>query len=283
LHHHGDGYLRSDLRKSLGQFRQADKDPDAKAAAKAVEKLLATWPAKRDRQRLLDGCVAALLRPDENVPSKGVAWGGARRVLAWGMLQELIFGYPKDCCDGRYYGYVYGALNELPVSLTKEVKAKLVEHCRQVVAKGPEAERPFAASVLLSTAVGWAQMTEDERKKLLLSPQAPVWRWTGMSLVKNNQREKLLEWAAERPTRDHLDVIELLSFRMPKDWSDAELKFWLACTRRTPGAVAHQLSWLEGAAPKAFRAPIRAYLEKEIERPTVKDFDGDEASGLFAA
>jgi hypothetical protein len=283
LHHHGDGYLRPELRKDADKLRKLDNDAVAKAAAQALDKLLAAWPKKRDRQGLVDGCVAALLRPEEQVPHRELAWRGEQRLLPWCLLQELIYGGSPDAYERVGYNMVYGYERETPLPLKDEARAKLAELCKRVVAEGPEAEKPYAASALVSKSVGWARLTDNDRKGLFLSPQPSVWRWTALSLLRNKGREQLIEWASQRPPEDHLDVLWMLSYQMPKVWPKAELNFWLACARRTPGRVASALNTYEGEVPLALRPPIRAYLEKEIDRPTITHFDHKEGGDLFAA
>jgi hypothetical protein len=283
LHHYGDGYLRPELRKIIERLREDKTDPAAGPAAKAVEKLLSTWPQKHDGQRLLDGCVAALLRADGGNPLREFPWPEVPRVLAWCLLQELIYGSPRDGYSRQGYNYAYDGWTELPVSLADATRAELVDHCRQVVAAGPDGEKPFAASVLVSTAVGWARLTDAERKALFLSPEPSAWRWAAVGLAKNGRREQLMDWARERPADDHLDVIWVLRHDKPKEWSDAELAFWLACARRHPGGVASVLRLGDGPTPPAFREPIRSYLEREIAAPTVKDGGTQPAYSLLAA
>lgn len=205
-------------------------------------------------------------------------------MLAWCLLQELIYGTPTDGYSRQGYNYAYHhGWDEQPVSLADATKAKLVDHCRQVVAKGTDAEKPFAASVLVSTLVGWAKLTDAERKNLFLSSDSSAWRWAALALAKNGRREQLMEWARERPADDHLDVIWILKHNKPKEWAKTELAFWLACARRNPGGVATALNSRDGPAPTAFREPIRSYLEKEIAKPTVKEGGKQPAYDLFAA
>jgi hypothetical protein len=83
-------------------------------------------------------------------------------------------------------------------------RAKLAERCRKVVAEGPDAERPFAARVLVSIAISWNRLTDDERKKLFLSSNPSAWRWMELALSKNGKREELMEWAREQPAEDLL-------------------------------------------------------------------------------
>jgi hypothetical protein len=281
LHCYGDGYLRPELRKLVEQLREEKNDPAA-TAAKAIEKLLANWPQKRDASRLLDGCIAALLGANGD-PFREFAWPGTHRLLAWCLLQELIYGSPRDGYSRQGYNYAYDGWIERPVSLADTTKAKLADHCRTVIAEGPDGEKPFAASVLVSTAVGWARLTDAERKKLFLSSDPSAWRWTAMALAKNGRREQLMEWARERPVDDHHDVIWLLKHDKPKEWADTELAFWLAYARRNPGGVAYVLRACGGQVPKAFREPIREYLEREIAAPTIKDGGTQLAYDLFAS
>jgi hypothetical protein len=272
------------LREYLGQLRKADQGPEAKAAAVALDNLLATWPRKRDRQRLLDACVTALLQGEGKGPPGAFGSPATQRVLTWCLLQELIYGRTPDGYDRPGVNFAYHSWDENRLFLDGGVAAKLTDHCRQVIATGPEAEKPFAASVLLSRSVGWPRSSNAERKELFLSPQPSVWRWAAMSLVKNGWREELVRWAPRRPAADHLDIIWLLAHHMPKEWPRAELDFWLTCARRTPGGVAYVLDLFgKGDIPLAFRPPIRSYLEKEIANPTVKGMGTQEASYLFAA
>jgi hypothetical protein len=57
---------------------------------------------------------------------------------------------------------------------------------------------------------------------------------------------------------------------LPQELSAAEQRFWLACARRMPGSIAYVLNLARPEEiPLAYREPIRAYLEKEIEKPTI--------------
>src|SRR4051794_20064953 len=78
LHNYGEGYLRPEVRKLVEQLRTVKDDPAAATATKAVARWRASWPQRRDRQRLLEGCVAALLG-SEGDPLKDFAWPGASR------------------------------------------------------------------------------------------------------------------------------------------------------------------------------------------------------------
>jgi hypothetical protein len=283
LHHYGDGYLRPEIRKLIGLLGEDKTDPAAEEGATALEKLLADWPKRRDRQRLLDGCVAALLGAEEGNPFKDFSWPGTNRVLAWCLLQELIYGRSVDGYTRQGFNYAYhGGWEELPISLPEATRAKLAEHCRKVVAEGPDAEKPFAASVLVSTSIGWNRLSDAERKKLFLSSDPSAWRWMALALSKNGKRKELMEWARERPADDLLDVVWLLNRDKPKEWSEVELALWLACARHNPGGVAYVLRGSDDAAPKEFREPIRAGLEREIAKPTVKDGGTQPAYNLHA-
>ena len=283
LHCNGEGYLRPEVRKLADTFRADSGDPAAQATANALDKLLTTWPATRDRSRLLDGCVAALLKAHAGDPLRGVAGPDAHRVMLWCLLQELIYGRPKDGYLQQGNNYAYSGWEEIPVALTEAVKLKLVDHCRRIVAAGPAEEQPFAASILVTTAVGWAVLTDAERKALVLSPERSVWRWGAFALAKNGRRAELMAWLGERPAADRLDGIYLLKHDQPKEWVPAELTFWLACARHDPGFVAYALPSRDGPAPLAFRAPVRAYLEGELAKPTVLTYSTHAAYNLFAA
>jgi len=280
LHHYGDGYLRPEVEKIAERLRKEKGDPAAATAAKTVEKLLADWPKVRDHQRLLDSCVASLLGESEGNPMKGFAWPDAHRVLAWCLFQEELFGKTRDGYSRQGFNYAYDEWKERPLWLSDATKAKLLDHCRTVAAKGPDAEKPFAASVLLSKTVGWEKLTDEERKKLFLSSNPSAWRWAALALSTHGRRKELLEWAGERPADDHIDVIWLLK-RDRKGWPEAELKFWVACARHAPGDVATVLSSDGEAPPKEFREPIRAYLAAEVAKPTVKEGGRQPAYDLF--
>ena len=152
-----------------------------------------------------------------------------------------------------------------------------------MAADGLDAEKPFAVSVLVSTAIGWNRLTDAERESLFLSSNPSTWRWAALALAKNGRREQLMEWTRERPADDHLDVIWVLKHNKPKDWSDQELAFWLACTRHNPGGVAYVLRLWDGPTPAPLREPIRSYLKSEIAKPTIKDGGTHSEGYLFAA
>jgi hypothetical protein len=126
-------------------------------------------------------------------------------------------------------------------------------------------------------------LTDAERKKLFLSQHPAVWRWAAMALAKNDRRKELIEWASERPANEHLDVIWVLAHDLPKDWPDAEMKFWLAHARRNPASIAYTLRLTNRPIPTDFREPILAYLKDEIAKPTVKNGGTQPAYDLSAA
>ena len=167
--------------------------------------------------------------------------------------------------------------------LAESTKDKLADHCRKVVIKGPDAEIPFAASVLVSTAVGWDELSDPERKKLFLSANPSAWRWAALALAKNGRRKELMEWASERPAEDHLDVVWVLKHDLPKEWSDAELAFWLKCAGHYPRDMAYVLRACHRPIPTVFREPIRADLLRELAKPTVKRGGTQPAYSLVAA
>lgn len=282
LRHYGDGYLRPELRKLAEGLRKEKDEPAAEEAARAGEQLLADWPQTRDRRRLLDGCIAALLKEDGD-PFHDFAWPGTDRMLTWCLLQELIYGRPHDAHTRQGFNYAYDGWEERPVSLPDATKAKLADHSRKVVAGGPDAEKPFAASVLVSTAVGWSLLTDAERKTLFLSQNPSAWRWASMALARNGRRKELVEWVNERPANEHLDVIFVLAHNPPKEWSEQELAFWLAVARRNPASVAYVLRLTGRPVPIEFREPILAYLKREIARPAVKNTGTQPAYDLHAA
>jgi hypothetical protein len=195
----------------------------------------------------------------------------------------LIYGSPHDGYGRQGSNYSYNGWEEQPVSLPDATRARLTDHCREVVGDGPDAEKPFAASVLVSTAVGWAELTDAERKGLFLSEDPSAWRWAALALAKNGRREELIEWAGERPADDHLDVVWVLAHDKPEGWPDAELRFWLAVARRNPGSIAYVLRLWGGPTPAALRKPIRAYLKREIAEPTVTSGGTQPAYDLSAA
>jgi hypothetical protein len=282
LHHYGDGYRRPEVKKLGDILRKEKGDPSAEKAAKLVEKLAADWPRTRDRKRLVDGCVSALLKEDGN-PFRDSPWPDAHRVLTWCLLQELIYGSPIDAYSWQGTNYAYDGWKEQPVSLPEATRVKLADHCRKVVADGPDAERPFAASVLVSTAVGWPLLSDAERKTLFLSRHPSVWRWAALALAKHDRRKELIAWAKERPADEHLDVLFVLAHEPPKEWPQDELAFWLATARRQIGSVAYVLRLSGRPVPAEFRPIIRDYLKQEIANPTVKNTGTQPAYDLYAA
>ena len=104
-----------------------------------------------------------------------------------------------------------------------------------------------------------------------------------LALARNGRRQELMEWTAERPAAEHLDVLWGLAHDPPKEWPDAELKFWLAVARRRPGSVAYTLGLLNRPIPTEFREPVLAYLEGEIEKPTVTNTGTEPAYDLHVA
>lgn len=288
LEHYGDGYLRPEVKKLAEELRTEKSDPTNIAASTAIGKLLADWPKVRNRQRLLEGCIAALLGAGENNPLKDYAWPEAHRVLAWSLFQELLYGSPRDAYSRQGYNYAYDDGSEQPLRIEDATRAKLLDLCRKVAFEGPDAEKPFAASVLVSSSLGWNSMTDAERKGLFLSSDASTWRWAALALSNNGRRKELIEWVRERPADDHLDIIWLLA-RGRKGWPEEELKFWIACTRHAPGSIADVLrrdmlhSENGQPAPDGFREPIRAYLQREIDKPTVLDAGTQSFCGLYSA
>lgn len=283
LGHYGDGYLRPEVKRLAEELRAEKSDPAALTAATTIGKLLADWPKTRDRQRLVEGCVAALLGAGEGNPLKDYAWPGAHRILTWCLFQELLYGSPRDAYSRQGYNYSYDEGNERPLRLDDTTRMKLLDLCRKVAFEGPDAEKPYAASVLVSSSLGWSSMTDAERKQLFFSSDASAWRWTALALSRNGRRKELMEWARERPADDHLDAVWLLA-RDRKGWPEEELKFWVACARHAPGFIANVLrNDKEQPPPAEFHEPIRAYLQREIGKPTVVDAGTQPAYNLSAA
>ena len=276
LHAYGDGYLRTRLRTLADGLRPL-ADADARAAVTTVDKLLATWPAKRENRRLPDACVSLLIRSQDVAPATD-------RVLSWCQLQELIYGQVPDAYDRPGTNYAYHEWKELELELSDDARAKLRELCRQTVANGPEAERPFAASALVASAVGWESLSNAERKALVLSPQSSVWRWAAMAMLKNGHRQQLLEWADARPTEDQSHLVCLLCTDVPAKRPELEIDYFLRALRRDPGEVALviQLFNVE-PIPAAAREPLRAFLKLEIAEPKYFDDSSRDSRNCFAA
>ncbi len=229
---------------------------------------------------MLDACVAALLHAGPAAPADTPA---GQRTLCWCLLQELVYdsvpdGYPGGFGDNYCY-HVYG---ENPAPLPDATRAALVEHCRRTVAAGPAAERAFAASVLVSQ-IGWGRLPDAERKALLLSADPGVWRWAAFTLARNGRRSQLVAWGRDRPPADHLDILWILKADRPKVWAEDELKFWVDCARRDAPGVATALGGADGPPPAAFRAPVRAYLEREAANPADLEQDSPARGGTLSA
>jgi hypothetical protein len=283
LHHYGDGYLRPELRNIINLLKAEKDDPAAARAATAVERRLAEWPKKRDIQPLPEACVAALLASETGNPLGDFPWTDGYRVVTWCLLQELLYGSPRDGYSRQGYNYAYGGWEEKSVSFSDAAKNKLTDHCRRVIATGPEAEKPFAASVLVSTTVGWSRLTDTERKSLLLSSNPSAWRWAALALVKNDRREQLVDWIRERPADDHLDAVWVLTHNKRAEWSAGERKLLVSAAGANPGGVAVLLGRSKDSVPDALRDPIRKYVERETAAPTVQDGSTQEANYLLAA
>ncbi|MGL6097646.1 MAG: hypothetical protein ACRC7O_17830, partial [Fimbriiglobus sp.] len=238
LHAYGDPSERPRLRAQADRLWQTQAAADAgeTAAAAGLDRLQATWPPFRDRRRLLDATIAVLLGRNDG-PLGNYVPPDTRRLVAWCLLQELIYGRTPDGYNRPGSNFAYDFSNELPVTLAPKVAAELADHCREVLSSGPAAERPFAASVLVSKSLGWDRTTADERRRLFLSDEPAVWRWTGIRLVKEGFRREMIRWGTDRPAHDHPDILWMLLHDMPKPWPAEEQAFWLKCLRQSPGPV----------------------------------------------
>jgi hypothetical protein len=268
LHAYGDGYHRSALRKFVEQLAG---DAEAAAVREAIESLLKDWPKQRDRGRLFDAAVTAVLAEEDGAGGALPHWPVSERLLAWCLLQELIYrntpdGYSRP---GKNYAYEL-LLTEQPLSIADERRETLLKKCRAVVADGPDPQRGFAAGVLLSDLL-WKRLVDEELQRLFLSEHPSVWRWTGLALVEHGRREALIEWSAKRPESDHLDVIYMLAQKLPDEFSPSEQAFWLARVRRDPASIAYTWGIHSRGQdmPREFREPIREYLQREIAKPTI--------------
>jgi hypothetical protein len=262
LKSYGDGYPRAALRKWIERVRKQKPGGETSEAAAAIELLLQSWPASRDRQRLIDACVDSLL-----AVSKRNAYGSpaTERLLVWCLLQELIYRRAPDG-DGRPgINYSYDSWDEDALALTESRRLALARHCRLILGGGPEEEKGFAASVLLSRAVGWDSLGDAELRDLFLSPHESVWRWTGMALAKHGRRDELVALAGRRSEGELLSVIYILDHALPAELSSAEQQFWLACARRTPASIAYVLILtMPKDIPIVYREPICEGLEATV-------------------
>lgn len=258
LRSYGDGYPRAALRKWIARARSRKADEELRHAVTAIERLLESWPAKRDRQRLVDFSVDSLFVPPG---TRSPASPAVDRALTWTLIQELIYGRSPDGYGRPGMNYAFDTWDENPVPLTEGRKRALVAECRRVVAGGRAEEMGLAAGVLLSDAVGWSSVSESELAGLFLSPHESVWRWAGMSLAKHGRRDELVELARHRPEKEHLSVIYMLANALPAMQSEVERRFWLDCVKRTPASIAYVLALTRPAEiPREYREPIRAYL-----------------------
>ena len=266
LHAYGDGYPRAAVRGMMNKYA-GTQIAEAQKAAAVLRQALENWPARRDRARLAKACVDALAAEARKGQSCSPA---AERLQTWAVLQELVFGRTPN---------VYGDAavpatewHERPLDLPPASLRMLMQQCRTTLATGPEAEKPFAASLLLSDCVGGGQVRQSEIEELLTMPDAGVWQWAATRLARDGKRDRLIELTARRSIEDRVAVLWILSGRMPKVITPAEDAFWLACLRaETPKtAYAARMAWgPAGPAPEAFRGPIAAYLNKEIADPKV--------------
>ena len=252
IHAYGDGYLRPKLAELAKKWR-----------ADEIDALLKDWPVRRNRRRLIEATVNALV--DQKTPD---------RLFHWATLQGLIYQDPPDAYVYRAEHYSYDRWNDQPLGLSAAMKTRLVRHCEQVLATGEYNEKAFAASVLVSREVGWNGLSVAKRKQLFTSKHRAVWRWAAFAMLKNGHRQTLLDWAPLRSADEQIDVLYVLNQRPSKTLSGDELDLWVACAKHTPGPVAYAMYFavqLPGfKTPASLRRPIREYLEKEIAKPTVR-------------
>ncbi len=246
------------------------------AAADEIDALLKDWPVKRNRQRLINATVQLLV--DKTA---------AERLFLWATLQLLIYQNTPDAYLYRAKHYAYDRWQDSPIGLSDDLKEKLVKHCEHVIASGAVDEKSFAASVLVSREVGWDRLSAAKRKRLFTSEHRAVWRWVAFAILKNGDRQTLLDWAPLRSADEQIDVLYVLNQRFPKTLKDDELKFWVACAKRTPGPVAYAMYFSVRTPgfkmPEVLRRPIRSYLEKEIAEPTVRQNISQKEYDLGAA
>ena len=91
------------------------------------------------------------------------------------MLYTGLFGRPREAYDLKGFHHSYDKWEEQPLSLPDARRKKLLAHCRELLAGKDDSEKGFAASVLLTKEVGWAELTEAELKELFLSSHPSAW------------------------------------------------------------------------------------------------------------
>lgn len=268
LRAYGDGYPRAELRQWITRVQRGRRSRGMRQALLAIQGELEDWPARRDRQRLIDHTVDALLAaPESRRGSASRASHAVERALAWTLLQELIYGKPPDGTRRPGTNYAFDTWDENALSLSEARRLALLRECRRVLAEGGADEKGLAAGVLLSDAVGWSAVRDPELAALFQSPDEFVWRWAGMSLARHGRRDELVELAKHRPPEEHLSVIYMLANAPSPCQSAAEKEFWLACARRTPASIAYLLNLVRPAEiPREYREPIREYLVTALRK-----------------
>jgi hypothetical protein len=268
LRSYGDGYPRLEVRKAADKYNNLE-DADSRKAANAIEQTLRDWPSGRSWARLTSACVKALLMP----ALEADAWGqpNSERLLVWTVLQEMLYGSaPNEYSDAAV---AFTGWREHPLGLTQAQRRDLREHCRYILEKGLESERPFATSLLLSDEVGDQEESSAQAERLFLNSQGGVWRWAATRMARDGKRSRLIELCKKRSQDDQLVVLLILSSRLPEKISPTEERFWMECLKaNTPkAAYAARMARLgnNAPAPQQFRKPILLYLRKEVAVPTV--------------
>jgi hypothetical protein len=254
-------------RKMLAESRTAE---ELKAAKRIMVVLADKWPNVRDRSNLAQRCGGALTDRGKKLSSGSPE---SDRVLTWCLMQELIYGKTPDGYAGPGNNYAYDSWNELDCQVSDLLRSQIVAECRRVVADGPDEEKGFAASVLVSQEIGGDLVESLEVERLTLDKHLSVWRWAAAALVKSGKREKLAELASQRPREDDLHIIWMLRHKMPEKIGKTEERFWDECAKHNPGGIAYVLRGVYTSArrpvPLRFRKPVLAFIEEEIKNPSV--------------
>jgi hypothetical protein len=167
---------------------------------------------------------------------------------------------------------VFTEWRERSLGLPQAQRQLLLEHCRSTLENGLEAERPFAASLLLSDEVGARQVSDSDIEKLLARPEVGVWRWAATRLARDGKRARLIELARKRSLDERSAILWIMSARLPETVTPEEEDFWMDCLKADAPRAAYAIrgAWnTNRPVPTRFREPIVSYLEKEIAAPKV--------------
>ncbi|HYG78447.1 MAG TPA: hypothetical protein VEK08_25830, partial [Planctomycetota bacterium] len=231
-------FFRQEAAKWASSVRALDGASAAETkTAELIERVLTQpWTHFRDQTSLVSRCISALTTKLV-VTTPGTPEDD--RLLCWCVLQELAYrsapdGYSKP---GNNFYYSFHASTEF--SIDPKERLTFIAECRRVLGDGPDAERGFAASMLMNEAISANLVDTAETTRFVTDRDPSVWRWSALSLIRQGKRVALWQMLVKRSLEDQKQGLFMLAHSMPETFSAEELQYWVTYARSSPLSLAY--------------------------------------------